>query len=551
MNKSLKLQLDILRPLIHVVTEEEDRLVDQIYELTKNDSELFIYKTTTGILSYKTWKEEPEKKEKVIDTKSMPIHTALTNIQSEQSSEKRLIYILLDTDHHFSESQSSNFQNIRKLKDIVLNIYKDYSNLKTIILVSSSLCIPSKLIRYSEVIYYDLPDEEEIENKVENLLNEFNSVLSKEQQIPSKIDKSLKLAFKGLTLFEIEQIVLASLKNKKVLSKDYINAYKKSILRKTDLLDILETDVDFDQIGGLSKLKLWLEKRKDTWSEEAIKYNIPTVKGVMAIGITGCGKSVLAKAVGNHWGLPLISFSPSKIFSSRVGESEARLMKALKILESVAPCAVLIDEIEKQFAGSQSSTFSDAGTTARFIGTFLTWYEDCTAPIFIFATCNDIRFLPPELISRFDDKFFVPLPSTTDRVSIYDIHIKKTGRDAKQLGLDLYQLAVKSTFFTGREIMQVVKSALVEMWYEAKNANIEPVLTQEHFLKVLDTKVPMQKTMQEELDYLVQWVGWDPDKKDGIRANYASEKEDDIDQLFTEILSKPSIVDKKNRGKNE
>jgi SpoVK/Ycf46/Vps4 family AAA+-type ATPase len=256
---------------------------------------------------------------------------------------------------------------------------------------------------------------------------------------------------------------------------------------------------------------------------------------------------LLAKAIGNQWGLPLISFTPGKIFSSRVGESEMRMMKALKIIESVAPCAVVIDEIEKQFSGSQSSTFSDAGTTSRVIGSFLTWYQDCTAPIFIIATCNSIQYLPPELVSRFDDKFFVPLPSNTDRASIYDIHLKKTGRDPSQLGINVQELASKSPYFTGREIEQVVKAGLIEMWYERKTTGNEIELNNEHLLKVLDSKVPMYKTMQEELDYLVQWVGWDSDKKEGIRANYASEREDDIDALFSEILAKDSVLDRNKR----
>lgn len=547
MDKTLKLNLDILRPFIHVVTEEEDRLLKDIYDQTKDNSQLFVYRTTTGIVNYSDYVKEPEKKEDIIDTKTMQMHIALSEIQKNQSTEKRLIYVLLDIDHHIQETQAANFQTIRKLKDIILNIYRDYVHLKSIILVSSSLCLPSKLLRYSEVVYYDLPSDDDIEEKVKYLLSEYNSILSDDKKIQIKLEESIKMGLRGLTLFEVEQIVMASLKKKKKLVIEEVNTYKKAILKKTDLLDAMETDVTFDQIGGLGRLKHWLDKRHDAWSEEAIKLKIPMAKGVIIIGITGCGKSLLAKAVGNTWGLPLISFTPSKIFSSRVGESENRLMKALKLIESVAPAVILIDEIEKQFAGSQSSTFSDAGTTARVIGSFLTWYQDCTAPIFIVATCNSIQYLPPELISRFDDKFFVPLPSSSDRATIYDIHLKNTGRDYKALGIDVIELAAKSPYFTGREIQQTVKAGLIEMWYERKKNNTKIDLNQQHLLKVLESKVPMQKTMQEELDYLVQWVGWDDDKKDGIRANYASEREDDIDRLFTEILAKDSVLDKNKR----
>lgn len=536
----LKTNLDILRPLIYVVTEEEDRLIQDIFEQTKENSEIFIYRSTTGIVHYSSYD-----KNDLINVKTMPIHSALAQIQENKSSDKRLIYILLDVDCYFYESQTTNFQSIRKLKDIVLDIYYDYSHLKSIIIVSSTLFIPSKLLRYSDVVVYNLPNDEEIEKKINFLVKEYNQVI--DEKIQDNIDETIKSSCRGLTLFEVEQVVMSSLKKKKSLDFGEINSYKRSILRKTDLLDVLETNITFDEIGGLNRLKHWFEKRKGIWTEEAIKLKIPILKGALILGVTGCGKSLLAKAIGNYWGLPLIAFTPSKIFSSRVGESETRLMKSLKIIESAAPCVVAIDEIEKQFAGSQSSTFSDAGTTARVIGTFLTWYQDCTAPIFIIATCNSIQYLPPELISRFDDKFFVPLPSCSDRAIIFDIHLKKTGRDPKILGIDLQKLAIQSSLFTGREIEQVVKAALVEMWYEKNTFGREVVLRHDHLSKVIEQKISVQKTMQEELDYLVQWVGWDVEKKDGIRANYASEREDDIDVLFNEILSKPSIFDKNKR----
>jgi SpoVK/Ycf46/Vps4 family AAA+-type ATPase len=545
MDKALTLNLDILRPLIHVVTEEEDRLIKDIYEATKANSQIFVYRTTTGIVSYSDYEKEADKKEDIVNIGTMPIHEALKEIQKNQSTEKRIIYILLDIDQNLQETQATNFQTIRKLKDIVLNIYHDFTHLKSIILVSSSLCIPQKLLRYSEVIFYDLPKDDDINEKVKYLLDEYNSV--SDEKVPTDVHETIKRGLKGLTLFEIEQIVMGSLKKKKTLAIEEINTYKKTILKKTDLLDTMETNVTFDQVGGLNRLKNWLDKRQELWSDHAIKLNIPIVKGVLIIGITGCGKSLTAKAIGNQWGLPLIAFTPSKIFSPRVGESEMRIGKAFKIIESAAPCVVMIDEIEKQFAGSQSSTFSDAGTTARVIGSFLTWYEDCTAPVFIVATCNSIQYLPPELIGRFDDKFFVPLPSINDRAVIYDIHLRRYGRDPLALGINIQQLATKSPCFTGREIMQVVKAGLIEMWHEIRTTGKEIQLNQDHLLKVLGSKVPMQKTMEEELNYLVQWVGWDKEKNDGIRANYASEREDDIDMLFTEILSKESVLDKNKR----
>jgi len=536
---SLKYNLDVLRPLIYVVSEEEDKLLDDIYLQTRSNSELYIYRTTTGILDYQTYVKEKDKKEEVIDLKTMPIHIALSEIQKRQSADKRMIFVLLDIDFQLYESQSSNAQTIRKLKDIVLNIYHDYSHLKTIVLVSPSLNIPSKLSRYCEVVFYNLPSDKEIDNKVKSFLESFNSVLDKKNAVPTKVNEIVKMAMRGLTLFEIEQVLISSLKRKKSIDFDEVNKYKKSVLRKTDMLDVLETDITFEKVAGLGRLKEWFKKRQGLWSEEAIELKIPFIKGVLILGITGCGKSLIAKAIGNLWNIPLISFSTSKIFSSRVSESESRLLSILKIIESNAPCILFIDEIEKQFAGLQSSTYSDAGTTARFISSFLTWYQDSTAPVVIVATCNDMKQMPPELISRFDDKFFVPLPSLNDRISIYDIHIKGTGRDPIALKLDLQELAEKSQFFTGREIEQVVKSALTEMWYERKSfGDVE--LSQKHLLQIIHSKIAVNSIMHEDLSALVQWVGWDDSKKDGIRANYACDREDDIDALFTEIMKKGS-----------
>ena len=536
---SLKYNLDVLRPLIYVVSEEEDKLLDDIYLQTRSNSELYIYRTTTGILDYQTYVKEKDKKEEVIDLKTMPIHIALSEIQKRQSADKRMIFVLLDIDFQLYESQSSNAQTIRKLKDIVLNIYHDYSHLKTIVLVSPSLNIPSKLSRYCEVVFYNLPSDKEIDNKVKSFLESFNSVLDKKNAVPTKVNEIVKMAMRGLTLFEIEQVLISSLKRKKSIDFDEVNKYKKSVLRKTDMLDVLETDITFEKVAGLGRLKEWFKKRQGLWSEEAIELKIPFIKGVLILGITGCGKSLIAKAIGNLWNIPLISFSTSKIFSSRVSESESRLLSILKIIESNAPCILFIDEIEKQFAGLQSSTYSDAGTTARFISSFLTWYQDSTAPVVIVATCNDMKQMPPELISRFDDKFFVPLPSLNDRISIYDIHIKGTGRDPIALKLDLQELAEKSQFFTGREIEQVVKSALTEMWYERKSfGDVE--LSQKHLLQIIHSKIAVNSIMHEDLSALVQWVGWDDSKKDGIRANYACNREDDIDALFTEIMKKGS-----------
>jgi SpoVK/Ycf46/Vps4 family AAA+-type ATPase len=559
-HEDLALSLDILRPLTYVVTEEEDRVIEDIYKKTLNDdghsdSDIKIYRSTIGLRDYKDYKKESEDADQPIakpDASPMSnvmINNTLNEIFQAKSIDKRLIYVLLDIDNFLIEG-GSNYQVIRRLKDIVLSCYRDQVNIKTLVIVSSDLIIPRKLQRYIEVLYYNLPNDAEIKEKTEKILLDYNSTITdKNTQIQSEVPPSMVLNLKALTTFEIEQITLSSIKKYGHLDPNSIKGYKKSVLRKTHLLEMMDTNYTINDVGGMSHLKEWLDKREGVWTDEAIKDNVPMLKGVLLLGITGCGKSLLGKAVANHWNLPLIHFDTSKIFSSRVGESESNMMKALKIVESISPCVLLVDEIEKAFAGSQSSTFSDAGTTSRVIGSFLTWFQESTAPVFVVATSNGIQYLPPELISRFDDKFFVNVPSFSERQAIWEIILRRYGRDWKTLKLNMTELATRTKTFTGREIEQVIKAGIYEWhWEKRKSGKADLKLEQKHFLTAIQQKVPVLETMKEEITYLYQWVGWDETKKNGVRAIYANAKDeeatDDIDTLLTEALKSDSLLDK-------
>jgi len=249
--------------------------------------------------------------------------------------------------------------------------------------------------------------------------------------------------------------------------------------------------------------------------------------------------SLLCKALGNEWGLPLIQFDPSRVFSSRVGDSEHNIRRVLQIIENISPCILFVDEIEKGFAGMQSSTFSDAGVTARVIGSFLIWLQECTKPVFTIATSNAIQYLPPELISRFDETFFVNLPQFQERCEIFRIHIKKISRDPEKFHIE--QLAQHSQDLSGREIEQVIRESLYDAFYNKKEFDTGVILN------VLERKTNLLTTMAEQLDFLLKWVGWDDVKKDGIRARFASHIEDmtdmnrikdQIDKLISEINDK-------------
>jgi AAA+ superfamily predicted ATPase len=248
--------------------------------------------------------------------------------------------------------------------------------------------------------------------------------------------------------------------------------------------------------------------------------------------------SLTAKALGNIWKLPVISFDPGKVFSSRVGESEHNIRRVLKIVENIAPCVLMIDEIEKAFAGSHSSTFSDSGVTARVIGSFLNWMQDSTAPVFTIATSNNIQYLPPEMIQRFDEKFFVNLPQHEERIEIFRIHLKKVGRDPEKF--DLEALARESKDLSGREIEQTIREAM----YDAFHTKGE--LETRIILNVLSKKTNLLTTMSEQLQYLLDWVGWNEDKNDGIRARFASVPDNlDMKRVKSEIESLCKNIEKK------
>jgi SpoVK/Ycf46/Vps4 family AAA+-type ATPase len=250
----------------------------------------------------------------------------------------------------------------------------------------------------------------------------------------------------------------------------------------------------------MNELKDWMDKRTVAFTEKARAFGLPNPKGILLLGVQGCGKSLSAKAVASLWKLPLLRMDVGKIFGGIVGQSEENIRKAIRIAESTAPNVVWIDELEKGFAGTQSSGISDGGTTARVFGTFITWLNDKTAPCFVVATANDVSSLPPELLrkGRFDEIFFVDLPGKDDRHEIVRIHLAKRGRDPKKF--DLEKIAEATAGFSGAEIEQVVIGSL----YDAFSENID--IDTEALLAEAKRSVPLSVTMSERIAELRDWA---------------------------------------------
>jgi SpoVK/Ycf46/Vps4 family AAA+-type ATPase len=315
-------------------------------------------------------------------------------------------------------------------------------------------------------------------------------------------DRLLQAAL-GLTLGEAENVFAKIIVKDERLSGDDVNevlSEKQQIIRKSGLLEYYATTECFENVGGLAILKDWLNKRAVAFTAEAREFGLPPPKGILMLGVQGCGKSLCAKAVSNQWQLPLLRFDMGRMFGSFVGSSEENVRRAISVAESVAPAILWVDEIDKAFAGSQGSAASDGGTTARVFGTFLTWLSEKIAPVFVVATANDISQLPPELLrkGRLDEIFFVDLPSKEERAEVFQIHLTKRSRDASQFDVEALVEATKD--FSGAEIEEAIISALYEAFYAQEQ------LTTEHILAVLGQTVPLARTMAEQIQSLRKWA---------------------------------------------
>lgn len=275
---------------------------------------------------------------------------------------------------------------------------------------------------------------------------------------------------------------------------------KERIIKQSEVLEYYPTDARMTDVGGLDQLKEWLDRRGRAFGAGARDFGLDAPKGVLLLGVQGCGKSLLAKAVAATWQFPLLRFDMGKVFGGIVGQSEGNIRTALQVAQALAPCVLWIDEIEKGLAGMGSSDQTDGGTTARVVGTLLTWMQEKSDPVFVVATANRIDMLPPELLrkGRFDEIFFVDLPSRAVREQILSIHLKKKRRDPKDF--EIADLAARSAGFSGAELEEAVREGLYDAFAEGRE------LRSEHIARALEKTFPLSRTMRDQIDSLRKWA---------------------------------------------
>ena len=336
-------------------------------------------------------------------------------------------YIFKDVNYYLDDPRL-----VRKLKDLYQNLRKSS---KTLFLLSNSLSLPSELEKEVSVIDVDLPDRSETEKIFDFVIKSFTSDSIRESLKPNMREACIN-GLLGLGALEMELALRRVLVGKESLAEDTVDALleeKAQLVRKTGTLEFIRNRVDIENVGGLQNLKEWLYTRRQAFSKEAREYGLDTPKGVLMMGISGCGKSLCAKAIATAWSLPLLRLDLNQVYSEAFGSPEAAFRRAIKTVEATAPCVLWIDEIEAGI--TRSGEKSGDSPTSRIFGYFLTWMQEKKYPVFITATANQIDLLPPEVLrkGRFDEIFFITLPNRKERREIFKIHLESRGKDPERL----------------------------------------------------------------------------------------------------------------------
>lgn len=491
MKEELNVLIQAQYPLIYLVTPEEERAEQSIVKIAEKYTthhRVYLWTETTGIVEYKP---------SVSTESGFPAPHSRT--QAPQAAIKWVIedseqgiYVFKDLHSHLDHPTV-----IRLIRDAIRS-FKGKN--KTLIFMSPFAKIPLELEKDSVIVefpYATLPELDEILSK--QLDKNRGRRLSKEAR-----EKLLKSAL-GLTIDEAEKVYRkAQVKAGKLTESEVeiVLSEKKHLIRRNGILEFIEEDQTLAAVGGLEELKHWLTQRSNAFTEEARDYGLPQPKGMLILGVPGCGKSLIAKTTSRLWGLPLIRLDMGRVYDgSMVGRSEANLRNALKTAESISPAILFIDELDKAFAGGAGSGDSDGGTSSRIFGSFLTWMQEKTSPVFVMATANRIERLPSEFLrkGRFDELFFVDLPNQQEREDIFTIHLKKR-RPNDTSRFDVSQLAQVSDGFSGAEIEQAIIAAMYEAFAQGRE------FTQLDIIAAIKSTLPLSRTMMEQVTALRDWA---------------------------------------------
>lgn len=502
-------------PYLYISTWEESRVLSLIGSVAKNAElirttrKVFEWSLTDGLAD--NGKSTGE------DTKS-----ALKALEFIEHCQEPAIFVLKDFHVFFgANNRPPDIQVIRKIRDLLPSLKQSQSP-KNVVFVTPVLLLPGDLEKDVTIVEFELPSFEEIRSVLKQMIETNRHSGRIKIDLNEEEEERLAKAALGLTLHEAENaFARAMVEDGKldISDVDVILEEKRQTIRKSGILEFIKSDLNIDDVGGLQNLKRWLIKRNKSWLDSAARYNLPAPKGVLITGVPGCGKSLVAKAISAMWQVPLLRLDIGKIFSGIVGSSEENMRRAIQTAEAIAPCVLWIDEVEKGFGGI-SGPSGDSGTSTRIFGTFLTWMQEKTKAVFVVATANNISALPPEMMrkGRFDEIFFVDLPTHNERREILKLHLGRRLQHPEVVGsfaiddATLGKMAQATEGFVGAELEQVVISGLFEAFYEDRSVQLSD------FERAVTLTVPLSVTQAEQIHQLREWAN--------VRAVAATQNED-------------------------
>ena len=478
-NDELALFLKARYPIIYINTLEEDRVEYVIRKNVKTNLNRSIY--TWDFVDGYTNNPNNEGFAKRNPLQALELVERL-NVETPA------LFLLKDF-HRFLTDLSVS----RKLRNIskILKLQP-----KTLIIIGSDLTIPKELTDLITIVEFQLPLEEEINQELSRLAQSLNI------KVESQLFENLVRACQGLSLERIRRVLSKIIATYKTIDENSISVLlseKKQIISQTEILEYSSVSEKITNLGGLNNLKEWLKKRKTAFSIQASNYGLPTPRGLLLIGIQGTGKSLTAKAIANDWQLPLLKLDVGKLFGGIVGESESRLRQMINVAETISPCILWIDEIDKAFSNTESK--GDSGTSNRVLATFISWLSEKTKPVFVIATANNIDLLPLEIIrkGRFDEIFFLDLPKKEEREEIFKIHLQEFRPNTWNL-FDYKKLAQSSESFSGAEIRQSIIEGMYHAFYEKREFNTDDICL------ALKELIPLANLESDQMIRLQTWA---------------------------------------------
>ncbi|MCB9777524.1 MAG: AAA family ATPase [Alphaproteobacteria bacterium] len=484
MPAELELLLRARYPLVWLVTPEEQRAVDIACRVARSLGDPVVAWSSTWGLH---------------DAPGPPVagkgRDPLDLLEHIRKETKRSLWILKDLPALLYRGDNAAL--VRALRDTAVQAKEQGS---TILCIGNMAAVPSELEGEAAVHRLRLPDQREHQTQLLAVARQLGV------HVADAPARELSQACLGLTLEQGENIwarVRAAGGQFTLEDVEQVLAEKRRIVRSTGFLEFVNP-VDIDEVGGLQGLKHWLQRRSLGFSEDARRIGLPWPRGMLMVGVQGCGKSLVSKAIAGSWRQPLLRMDVGALMEGLVGASEQNLRRALDLAERVAPCVLWVDEIEKAFSGMSAGT--DGGTIMRMFGTMLTWMQEKDSPVFVVATANDVEGLPPEFLrkGRFDEVFFVDLPDELQRRAIWKVHLAERARRAGDDGL-LDRVAIDglvglSAGYSGAEIAAAVVEGAFEALAEGER------LDGTHLARALSSSPPLSRTRAESIDKLREWA---------------------------------------------